>query len=164
MSVNDRARHGSSRVVFEEHSVLGFNYRMTDVQAAVGREQLRRLPGLVAARRRIAERYSALLGELDGVVAPSEPAYARSNWQSYSVQLPEWSDQRGVMQCMLDRGVATRRGIMCAHREAPYAGTHDLPVSEWAQDRHVLLPMYPELSDGDVERVVTALSEAIGAS
>jgi perosamine synthetase len=162
MSVNDRERHGSDRVVFEEHAVLGFNYRMTDIQAAVGREQLRRVPAIVAARRRVADRYAELLAGLDGVVPPTEPAYARSNWQSYSVQLPAGCDQRDVMQHMLDRGVATRRGIMCAHREVPYAGAHDLPVSEWAQDRHVLLPMYPELTDDDMARVVTALAEAIG--
>jgi perosamine synthetase len=161
MSVNDRARHGADRVVFEEHAVLGFNYRMTDIQAAVGREQLHRLPGIVADRRRIARRYAALLAGVDGLVAPAEPSWARSNWQSYSVELPDRCDQRDVMQRMLDRGVATRRGVMCAHREAPYAGRYDLPQSERAQDRHVLLPMYPDLTDDDVQRVVSTLADAV---
>jgi dTDP-4-amino-4,6-dideoxygalactose transaminase len=161
MSVNDRTRHGSAEVIFEEHSVVGFNYRMTDIQAAVGREQLRRLPTLVAERRDLAARYAELLRGVTGVVAPGEPSFARSNWQSYSVELPDGSDQRSVMQAMLDRGVATRRGIMCAHREVPYAGDHDLPVSEWAQDRTIVLPLFSGMSDDDLRYVVATLADAI---
>ena len=163
MSVNDRVRHSSNQVIFEDHSVIGFNYRMTDIQAAVGREQLRRLPGIVEARRRIADRYADLLADVPGVEPPFEPAYARSNWQSYSVRLPDGVDQRQVMQGMLDRGVATRRGIMCSHREAPYVGDHDLPASEWAQDRHIILPMYPQMDEADIAYVCDALRAAVGA-
>ena len=77
----------------------------------------------------------------------------RTNWQSYSVQIPDGLDQRTVMQRMLDRGVATRRGIMCSHREVPYQrpGGYDLPVSEWAQDRFIILPLFPQMSDDAIE-------------
>ena len=64
---------------------------------------------------------------------------------------------------MLDRGISTRRGIMCAHRELPYAGEHYLPQSEDAQDRYILLPLYSGLDDADAERVVEALRSATGA-
>ena len=163
MSVNDRERHGSNQVIFEEHTVVGFNYRMTDIQAAVGREQLKRLPGIIAERRQIADRYRALLADVPGVGAPVEPEWARSNWQSFAVRLPDSCDQREVMQAMLDRGISTRRGIMCAHRELPYAGEHYLPQSEDAQDRYILLPLYSGLDDADAERVVEALRSATGA-
>jgi dTDP-4-amino-4,6-dideoxygalactose transaminase len=161
MSVNDRVRHGSTQVIFEEHSVVGFNYRMTDIQAAVGREQLRRLPDLVAERRQLAAGYSARLSEIDGIGTPVEPDGVRSNWQSYSVVLPDGIDQRAVMQVMLDRGVSTRRGIMCAHREVPYAGTHHLPVSEWAQDRTIILPLFPGMTAVDLDFVADALRDAV---
>jgi dTDP-4-amino-4,6-dideoxygalactose transaminase len=163
MSVNDRQRHGSNTVIFEEHSVLGYNYRMTDIQAAVGREQLRRLEGIVAERREIASWYATELGALDGVVPQFEPSWARSNFQSYVVRLPDGCDQRGVMQAMLDAGISTRRGVMCAHREKPYAGSHDLPMSEFAQDRHIVLPLFPGMTREEVGRVVAELWRACTA-
>jgi perosamine synthetase len=168
MSVSDSARHGSREVVFESYESVGFNYRMTDIQAAVGRRQLRRLPGLLEERRSLAAHYRELLSRLDGVRPPAEPEWARSNWQSYCVRLPEGADQRAVMQSMLDAGVATRRGIMCAHREPayatePWAAPGGLSESEAAQDRCILLPLFPGLTAHDQEAVVEALGEACGA-
>jgi perosamine synthetase len=165
MSVPDTVRHGSPQVIFEEHSLLGYNYRMTDIQAAVGREQLKRLPEIVAARRALADRYMELLGNNMGLVPPSQPAYARSNWQSYCVRLPTRCDQRTVMQVMLDAGIATRRGIMCSHREAVYANTPlrvPLPHSEAAQDACIILPLYPQMTSAEQEQVATVLKRACG--
>src|SRR5260221_6222672 len=81
MSISDRARHGTREVVFEEHGVLGYNYRMTDIQAAVGREQLKRLPGIRETRRRLADRDREHLASLPSLTLPREPSWARSNWQ-----------------------------------------------------------------------------------
>lgn len=162
MSVNDRARHLANQVIFEEYNVVGYNYRMTDIQAAVGREQLRRLPEIIATRRQLAERYANLLSAIPGVGVPAEPPYARTNWQSYPIYLPEWCDQRAVMQYMLDHGIATRRGIMCAHREQPYrrAEGYHLPHSEYGQDRSILLPLYPQMTTEDQDYVVATLAAA----
>jgi dTDP-4-amino-4,6-dideoxygalactose transaminase len=134
---------------------------MTDIQAAVGREQLRRLVEIVAERRTIAGWYGEALASVHGVTPPFEPEWARSNFQSYVVRLPDWIDQRAVMQAMLDAGVSTRRGIMCAHRERPYGGTYELPKSEAAQDRHIVLPLFPGMTRDDVHRVSAALCEAV---
>jgi dTDP-4-amino-4,6-dideoxygalactose transaminase len=162
MSVSDRVRHSANQVIFEEHAVIGYNYRMTDVQAAIGREQLKRLPEIIAARRRLGARYLELLANISGMTLPLEPAWARTNWQSFWVRLPEGCDQRGVMQSMLDRGVATRRGIMCAHREKPYAreGGYSLPESERAQDRNIILPLYPQMTDEEQDYVIEMLRES----
>jgi dTDP-4-amino-4,6-dideoxygalactose transaminase len=162
MSISDRVRHSANQVIFEEHAVVGYNYRMTDVQAAIGREQLKRLPEIIAARRRLGTRYNELLADLPGVELPYEPTWARTNWQSYSIRLPEWCDQRAVMQAMLDDGIATRRGIMCAHREVPYqrADGYNLPESERAQDRRIVLPMYPQMTNEDQDYVIEMLREA----
>ena len=162
MSVPDTVRHGSAQVIFESYPETGFNYRMTDIQAAVGREQLKRLPEIVAGRRAIARRYGELLAGVAGLVLPSEPAWARTNWQSYCVRLPAHCDQRAVMQAMLDQGISTRRGIMCSHREPAYAadaGLH-LPHSEAAQDHAIILPLFIQMSREDQDRVCHALAAA----
>ena len=169
MSVPDTVRHGSSKVVFESYPELGYNYRLTDVQAAIGREQLRRLPELVNRRRALASRYHALLAEIPGIKTPTEPAWARSNWQSYCIRLPEAVDQQCVMQKLLDLGIATRRGIMCAHREPAYKKERWLSVgplheSESAQDRCILLPLYHDLTNEEQERIAAELRAVLTAS
>ena len=167
MSVADSVRHGSPRVIFEDYPVVGFNCRLTDVQAAVGIEQLKRLPEIVRRRRELASRYAALLAaEVPEVAAPREPHWARTNWQSYCIRLPDGADQRGIMQRMLDRGVATRRGIMCVHREASYADLPQrfpLPESERAQDGSILLPLFPQMTEAMQAEVVAVLREALQA-
>jgi dTDP-4-amino-4,6-dideoxygalactose transaminase len=163
MSVPDTVRHGSPKVIFEEHPVIGYNYRMTDIQAAVGREQLKRLPDIVRARRERAGRYLNLLSSIPGLGLPLEPSSARTNWQSFCVRLPDYCDQHTVMQDMLDQGIATRRGVMCAHREKSYASVERrcaLPHSEAAQDRCIILPLYPQMSDEEQLIVSDALERA----
>lgn len=163
MSVPDTVRHNSNQVVFETHPVLGYNYRMTDIQAAVGREQLKRVPEIVAVRRRLAGRYDELLANNLGIELPIEPANRRSNWQSYSVTLPAHCDQRAVMQFMLDAGIATRRGIMCAHREDGYKNGSALPNSEFAQDRRIILPLYHSMTEDEQKLVAETLKKACAA-
>lgn len=164
MSVPDTVRHGSAQVIFENYVEIGYNYRMTDMQAAIGRKQLTRLPEIVARRRALAASYAEMLGNIEGLRLPAEPDWARSNWQSYCVRLPRWIDQRAIMQRLLDQGVATRRGIMCSHREPPYAGEkprHSLLQSELAQDHAILLPLYAQMTESDQARVADLLTAAI---
>jgi len=178
MNVPARDRHEAKEVVFESYSEVGFNYRLTDMQAAIGRHQLQRLPEVVARRRQLAQRYGELLAGCKGLQLPVEPPWARSNWQSYCVLLPEACDQRTVMNRMLRYGIATRRGVMCAHREPAYrtepwscgsgpgacgcaGGTcARLRESERIQDRGLLLPLFHQLTDADQERVAKSLTAA----
>lgn len=161
MSVNDRVRHAANTVIFEEYPEVGFNYRMTDIQAAVGRVQLKRLPGILERRRRFAERYSDALREVPGLRVPHVPAWANTNYQSYAVRVtPEYPVSRDeLMQLMLDEGVSTRRGIMNSHQESAYAGAgaFDLRVSEDARDSVMLLPLHHELTEQDQDRVIDRL-------
>ena len=180
MSVPDTKRHASAEVIFEGYPAVGFNYRMTDMQAAVGCEQLKRLPEIVDKRRELAARYQALLTPIPGLGLPREPEWARSNWQSYCVRLPDTVDQKRVMQSMLDAGVATRRGIMCSHREGAYptdtwtcatrlkgrcdcapGACAELEHSEQAQDHCIVLPLFPQLTADDQHQVADALNGAI---
>jgi perosamine synthetase len=167
MTVSDRVRHSAREVVFEEHPVLGYNYRMTDIQAAVGRVQLGRLPEIVAARRRLAARYTEHLAGKHGISVPVEPSYARTNYQSYWIELPKDRGQKAVLQALLDNGIASRRGIMCAHREAHFRAAPrkmPLPNSEWAQDRRIILPLYPQMTDEEQDYVIKHVLAACGAA
>lgn len=164
MSATDVVRHSSAQVIFESYEEVGFNYRMTDIQAAVGREQLKRLPEMIVRRREMAARYAERLCKISGLGVPDEPDDCRSNWQSYCVRLPSGVNQRGVMQQLLDLGISTRRGIMCAHREPAYAGhplQGALAESESAQDHCILIPIYHELSQADQLRVIEALERSL---
>ena len=182
MSVPDTVRHGASQVIFESYPMVGYNYRLTDIQAAVGREQLARLPGILEHRRRLARRYLEALRDVPGLTLPVEPPWARTNWQSFCVRLADCLDQKAVMQQLLDRGIASRRGVMCAHREAAYPpGTwlahpggascdcgagrcRYLVESERAQDHGVIVPLFHQMTEADQDRVIDALRSAcVGA-
>jgi dTDP-4-amino-4,6-dideoxygalactose transaminase len=163
MSVSDTVRHAAKTVVFEDYSVLGYNYRMTDIQAAVGCVQLGRLPGMLERRRELAAAYARGLREIPGLVTPFVPDTTRPNWQSYAVRVtPEFALRRDeLMTRLLEEGIHTRRGIMNAHQEAPYAHlAAKLPKSEMARDATILLPLHPGMSNSDIERVVEALGRA----
>jgi perosamine synthetase len=166
MSVPDTARHAAKSVIFEEYPEVGFNYRMTDIQAAVGAIQLRRLPGILARRVELAERYTRALADIPGLVPPHVPDYARTNYQSYAVRVrsefPLTRDR--LMQTLLDRGIGTRRGIMNAHQEAAYAagGPYHLPASEAARDTAVLLPLFHSMTDADQDYVIEQLTAPHG--
>lgn len=167
MSVPDTVRHQASQVTFEEYPIVGYNYRMTDIQAAIGREQLKRLSAVVARRRHLAARYHDALRGVRGVSVPSEPEWARSNWQSYALRVAP-ATQRAVMQRLLDEGISTRRGVMNAHREAAYPpGTWraagSLRFSENAQDGSIVLPLFHDLDETDQDRIVQAVARAVAA-
>jgi dTDP-4-amino-4,6-dideoxygalactose transaminase len=166
MSVSDTVRHAATKIIQEEYPVLGYNYRMTDIQAAIGREQLKRLPAIVSRRRELAARYQERLANVAGVHVPHEPGWARTNWQSYVVRI-EPGRQQQIMQRLLDVGISTRRGAMNAHREAAYPeGTWraagSLRQSEDAQDTGVVLPLFHQLAEADQDRVIEELKQAAG--
>jgi len=161
MSVPDTVRHGATTVIRESYPEVGYNFRMTDIQAAVGRVQLQRLPALLERRReQVAWFQQRLLGQ--PFAWQEQPSWARSNWQSLALRLPEGVDQQSLMQSLLDRGVASKTGIMCAHREPAYAEWRGgcLRGSERAQDRVVLLPLFHEMTELQMETVAEALCQS----
>lgn len=162
MNVSDAARHSSRKVVIESYECLGYNYRMTDIQGAIGIEQMKRLPGIVARRRELAARYSKALEGHSWLNPPFVPDWAEPNFQSYAVQLAPHAplSRDDLMQWLLERGIATRRGIMLAHREPACADLpqRSLPRSEQASDRSLLLPLYPQMTDQQQSEVIAALA------
>jgi perosamine synthetase len=164
MSVSDTVRHSSRKVVIEQYTCLGYNYRMTDIQAAVGIEQMKRLVGIVARRREIAAQYTKALRHHPWLRPPHVPDEAEPNFQSYAVTLsaeaPFSRDE--LMQKLLEDGIATRRGIMLGHLEPACADlpTVALPRSEDASHRSLLLPLYPQMTSDEQNRVIAALQSA----
>jgi dTDP-4-amino-4,6-dideoxygalactose transaminase len=168
MSVSDLARHGSSKVMSESYDEVGYNYRMTDMQAALGMVQLQRLDGMLAKRRQLAERYTERLVNVPWLTAPAEPAGLRHNYQSYMMRMtsdaPVSRDK--LMQSLLDRGVSTRRGIMAIHREAPYRGgdwDRLLPVTNMVTDLTIILPLHHEMTEEDHDHVLECIEQIAGA-
>jgi perosamine synthetase len=163
MSVSDLARHSSNKVVVESYDEVGFNYRMTDLQAAVGLVQLRRLEDMLTRRRDMALRYSSRLLRLSWLVTPEQPPGLRHSFQSYMVRLrsdaPLTRDQ--FMQQLLDQGVSTRRGIMAIHRESPYRGDWDkrLAVTNKITDTTVVLPLFHEMTLDDQDYVIERIEQ-----
>jgi len=167
MSLSDYQRQGASPTLFESYPEVGFNYRITDIQAAVGLAQFDKLPEILARRRAIAERYSRHLGNHALLRPPHVPEGLEPNWQSYQVQLRPQArlGRNEMMERLHAKGIPTRRGVMASHLEAPYqAERADLPHTEHAAATTLQLPMHPGLGDDQVERVLAAIDEiAAGA-
>lgn len=169
MSVSAADRHASVLPPAEEYSEIGFNYRMTDLQAAVGLVQLTRLPAIVARRREIAARYQEAITGIPGLRAVTDPVYGTSNFQSFwvEVQGDYPTDRDGLLVALANADISARRGIMAAHRQAPYreiAPTAGLPVTERLTDRTLILPVFHSLTEEDQERVIAVLKQPGGAS
>lgn len=145
-------------------ATAGFNFRMTDIQGAIGVVQLERLSDIVAERRRLAERYASALAPLTGIAPPREPAYARTNWQSFIALLDDAERQPRVIEHLADLAIAAQPGIMCAHLEAPYRGlwpNERLARGAEAHRRGLSLPLFVGMTDEDVDRVVAAVERAL---
>lgn len=163
MSLSDSLRHSSPTVTREQYLEIGYNYRLTDIQAAIGLVQLRRLPEVLRARQIRAQWYDELLADIEWIGTPVVPDDCTWNVQTYAVRLEEFDAEKrdSVMQIMLDNGIATRPGVMTAHREPAYSHTKaSLPVSERASDSSLAIPLYPDLTRSEAERVVETLVRA----
>jgi perosamine synthetase len=164
MNVSDLARHSANTVVFESYDEIGFNYRMTDLQAALGIVQLERLPEMLERRRSLASRYSQRLAHIPWLIPPAEPTQCRHNYQSYMARLrddaPLTRDE--LMQELLDRGVSSRRGIMAIHREPPYRDPKWealLPMTNLVTDSAIVLPLFFEMSEEEQDYVIDCLEQ-----
>jgi perosamine synthetase len=165
-SVSAESRHLAKGLVFEEYRELGFNYRMSDIHAAIGLAQLPKLDGLLARRRAIAGRYDAAFQDLRGAQVPARPAYAEHTYQSYGLLLtPECRCGRDdLVRRLVELGISCRRGIPPIHLEPLYRdryGPITLPVTEEVASRSVFLPMYASLHEGDQRRVIDAVTRIL---
>ena len=161
MSINDNIRHISKIIIFEEYLEVGYNYRMTDIQASIGIKQLEKLDWIVTERRKIANKYNDAFKDIDCLRIPNEPEGYYSNYQSYSLYLKENAliSRNELMQKLLDKGISTRRGVMNAHREPAYCNMRKVVLSA-SQDisaRSILIPIYPQMEDTEISDVISCI-------
>jgi len=164
MTVSDLTRHSSTQVVTESYDEVGYNYRMTDMQAALGLVQLQRLNDMLSRRSHLAARYSERFSQIEWLVPPAVPTECRHNFQSYMARLasnaPIGRDQ--LMQELLDRGISTRRGIMAIHREAPYRDARwssQLPQTERITDNTIILPLFYTMTEEQQDYVIDCIEQ-----
>jgi dTDP-4-amino-4,6-dideoxygalactose transaminase len=163
MSVSAADRHSSAVPVAEEYVEVGYNYRMTDIQAAVGLVQLGRLDEVIARRREIAAGYREAFAGVPGLRCVEDPPGGTTNVQSFWIELdPAFGMSRDdLLAHLAERDVSARRGIMAAHRQPPYADrTAVLPVTERLTDATLILPVYHEMTADERARVVDAVQSA----
>lgn len=161
MDVSDLARHSANDVVIERYPERAWNYRMTDMQAALGLCQLEVLDEILTRRRALAERYTAVLDRLDTLHAPYDPPDCERTWQSYCVRVDPGApvERTELMRRMLADGIATRRGVMAIHQEDSYAanGPYALPHTDAAAADVLMLPLYPGLTFAEQDFVIERL-------
>ena len=166
MSVSAADRHGTVLPPAEEYTEVGYNFRMTDLQAAVGLVQLRRLPLIVHRRRELAARYRAAIRDIPGLRAVVDPSYGTGNVQSFWVEVLEEypTDREGLLGALAEADVSARRGIMASHRQAPYrhlVPANGLPVTDRLTDRTLILPLFHTLRAADQDRIIAVLREPV---
>jgi dTDP-4-amino-4,6-dideoxygalactose transaminase len=163
MNASAAERHASGTPVLESYLEVGFNYRMTDIQAAVGLVQLGKLDEMLARRRALAARYDELLRDVPGLSPVRDPAYGEGNFQSYWVLLAEDFPvgRDGLLAVLSEAGISARRGIMASHLEPAYQGhPHGpLPVTERISRDSLILPVFHTMTGEQQDRVVAALRE-----
>ncbi|MFE7168679.1 DegT/DnrJ/EryC1/StrS family aminotransferase [Streptomyces sp. NPDC057616] len=166
MNASAAERHASNRPVLESYLEVGFNYRMTDVQAAIGLVQLGKLDAMIARRRELAARYEELLAGIPGLTPVHDPVHGQSNFQSYWVLLAEDFPvgRDDLLAALAEAGVSARRGIMAAHLEPAYAQhpSAPLPVTERISRDSLILPLFHTMTEAQQDRVVAALREQAG--
>jgi perosamine synthetase len=164
MNVSAALRHVSQQPVMERYLEVGFNYRMTDIQAAIGLVQLGKLDKMITRRRALAQRYQELLAKIPGLITTRDPEYGATNYQSFWILLPpDFPISRDEMLTELaDAGVSGRRGIMAAHLEPTYADwpCAPLPATERLTRDSLILPLFHKMTEGEQDHVVSVIHAA----
>ena len=163
MDVSAADRHGSTLAPQESYGEIGYNFRMTDMQAAVGLVQLSKLEQMVVRRRELAARYQQELAGVPGLRCVQDPEYGTSNYQSFWIEVsrPFPLDREGLLAKLAEDGISARRGIMASHLQPAYAGhsgyTVALPVTERLTANTLILPLYHDLREEEQDRVISSV-------
>jgi dTDP-4-amino-4,6-dideoxygalactose transaminase len=164
-SVSAAERHEAVRAPAEEYTELGFNFRMTDLQAAIGIVQLRRLPAMVERRRALADLYREMLDGVPGLRFVEDPPESESNFQSFWAEVEEEFPltRDELLDELAGEGISARAGIMAAHLEPAFADRPNrvpLAATERLNARTLIFPLYHELGEDGVARVADAVVRA----
>lgn len=169
-AVSALERHESKSFALPSYDRVGFNYRMTDVQAAIGVAQLGRLESLVCNRRRLARRYTEGLTGLRGIRLPSEPSGRVHAYQSYVIVVTDEArvSRDALAAELAEQGIATRQGTHAVHLLGAYASKYGLRADSFpnalrADRQSLALPLYPQMTEDEQEYVIARILTALGA-
>jgi dTDP-4-amino-4,6-dideoxygalactose transaminase len=154
-------RDGEARLAVPVFTALGYNYKLSEIQAAVALVQLERLAGFLATRRSIADTYQSMLQDVAGVTPPVALDDRDHTWQAYVVTLDPDIDRDRVATDMRARGVQATIGTFASHLQPVYESKQRCPISADLFGRHLAIPMHAAMTEGTAERVVHALKDAI---
>ncbi len=165
-SISDLERHHAKGTIYASYPVVGYNYRMTDMQGVMGTIQMKKLPFMLQQRHRISHSYDELLSDIDEVETPYVPEALVHSYQSYLIRFHSESgiDRDGMIRQMAERGIACRHGIAPLHLEPYYKdlyGEMHLPVTEQVSRETMFLPIYPTMNEDEIDYVVSNLKELI---
>jgi dTDP-4-amino-4,6-dideoxygalactose transaminase len=158
------ARSGSTDLPVPIFDELGWNYKMSEIAAAVVSAQLKKLPELISARRHVAARYAELLGGVDGVQVPVELPDRETVWQSYVLTLGPDISRGRVAADLRARGVQCTIGTYASHVQPVYGPRPPCPVSADIFARHLAIPMHANLTDQQIDTVAAAVRDAVAAA
>jgi dTDP-4-amino-4,6-dideoxygalactose transaminase len=156
------SRQATQSLAIPEFRELGYNYKLSDIQAAVALVQLGRLPDLIAVRRRIADQYAELLGDLPGVCLPTVGEDRDHTWQTYALTLEPGLPRDQIVAELRARGVQSNIGTFASHLQPVYGNRPTCSVSRGLFERHVAIPMHANMTMEDVEYVAKMVREVIG--
>ena len=159
MSISDTLRHKAKTLLIERYNEVGYNYRMSDIHAAIGIMQLKRIDFILKKRKLLAARYNQAFRDSPFISIPRIPEYAEPNFQSYIIRLKENSKitRKELINKLLKKGIGVKPGIMTIHRELAYRKLSKglkLPESESACDDCLILPLYPQMSEKEQDMVI----------
>lgn len=165
-SISDLERHYARGTIYASYPEVGYNYRMTDMQGAMGAVQVKKLPLILDRKREICGSYDRRLSEIDEVECPFVPEGSVHSYQSYLIRFkPEFGiDRDSVLRQMAERGISCRHGIAPLHKEPYYIerfGDMPLPVTEQISRDTMFLPVYPTMNEDEIDYVVANLKDLI---
>ena len=165
-SIPEERRHKSAHpYLLPDFDVVGFNYRMTDLQGAMGLVQLRKLQELLADRRKRAKHYHEALAGVSWLQTPNEPDGYAHSWQTYVCLVDEARapcERNKIMERLQSRGISTRPGTHAVHRTGAYhtadnASTDPCPVASHCERSTLALPLFGGMQDDDYKYVIEEL-------
>ena len=161
-SSSDLIRHKAKGVLVQQYFDYGYNYRMTDMQAAIGLVQMKKLPEMIGQRKAQAQVYDAAFASMEEIEQPHVPEYATHAYTSYLIRLRKSAQltRDELLKEMAERGISCRVGIQPLHREPFYRERYKdshLPHTEEAALTTMFLPIFPGMTEGEQQRVITTL-------
>lgn len=164
-SVSDLTKHRATSMVIERYSEVGYNFRMTNLQGAIGVAQMEKLDWILKRRRALGERYTAAFRLVPAIIPPKVPPDAEPNYQTYVLRLTEACprSRNQMVEDLLARGIAARPGIQPIHLEPCYAESGPrLPNTELAAATTLIIPLFPQMTETEQDYVIESVLALVG--